>query len=90
MGRAFQSDNPIVKQTNTQIFFFVFFLVFGNTKTLREKNVTFTIRCLPRTTPPIGESPALQIQSDLDLAVHLDRLGYESSGVVNIIQVAGR
>ena len=26
---------------------------------------------------PIGESPALQIQSDLDLAVHLDRLGYE-------------
>ncbi|MDP6751714.1 MAG: LLM class flavin-dependent oxidoreductase [Candidatus Poribacteria bacterium] len=26
---------------------------------------------------PIGESPMLQIQSDLDLAVHLDRLGYE-------------
>jgi len=26
---------------------------------------------------PIGESPTLQIQSDLDLAVHLDRLGYE-------------
>ena len=26
---------------------------------------------------PIGENPALQIQSDLELAVHLDRLGYD-------------
>lgn len=26
---------------------------------------------------PIGENPALQIQSDLELAVHLDQLGYD-------------
>ena len=26
---------------------------------------------------PIGENPTLQIQSDLELAVHLDRLGYD-------------
>ena len=25
---------------------------------------------------PIGESPTLQLQSDLELAAHLDRLGY--------------
>ena len=27
--------------------------------------------------PPIGESPTLQFQRDLDLATHLDRLGYD-------------